>query len=96
MNPPAQHTAPCPLCGRPRPHSERYPLAVCSDCATLAKDQEGKALAFYNQDGSGGYMALVKESGERYNSHICFINGVRCYADEARFGGIVIQVADAK
>ncbi len=25
---------------------------------------------------------------------MCFINGVKCWADEARFGGIVIQITD--
>jgi hypothetical protein len=37
-------------------------------------------------------MAVVTETGEPYDSHLCLINGVPCYADEARFGGIVIEV----
>ena len=23
--------------------------------------------------------------------HVCYINGVRCWADEYRFGGIIIE-----
>lgn len=92
MNQSTRPMAPCPLCGHPRLHFDRYPLAVCQDCASKATDQEGHHLGFYNEDLSGGFKAVVTETGEPYNSHLCFINGVHCYADEARFGGIVIQV----
>ena len=92
MNQSARPTVPCSLCGDPRLHFDRYPLAVCQDCAAQATNQEGQHLDFYNVDLSGGYKAVVTETGERYDSHLCFINGVPCYADEARFGGIVIEV----
>jgi hypothetical protein len=36
-------------------------------------------------------MARYADTGEAYASHVCYIDGVACYADEARFGGIVIQ-----
>jgi len=38
----------------------------------------------------------VRETSEPHASHICYIRGIRCYADEARFGGIVIQVLQKK
>lgn len=92
MNSSTRPVAPCPLCGNSRLHFDRYPLAVCQDCAAKATNQEGQRLAFYNKDLSGGYRAIVTETGEPYDSHFCFIDGVSCYADEARFGGIVVQV----
>ncbi|MGD8759525.1 MAG: hypothetical protein PVJ07_04685 [Anaerolineales bacterium] len=39
-------------------------------------------------------MARYADTGEAYASHDCFIDGVACYADEARFGGIVIQAVE--
>jgi hypothetical protein len=39
----------------------------------------------------GSYAAKYVESGEPYSSHDCYIDGVHCRAEEARFGGIVVQ-----
>lgn len=58
----------------------------------MATSEDGRQLLFFNLGFFGGYGARYKDSGEKYLSHICFINGVKCYADEARFGGIVIEV----
>jgi len=57
-------------------------------------DAEGKQLAFYNEDMWGGFKASYADGDEPYTSHECFINGVKCWADEARFGGIVIQTVE--
>lgn len=40
---------------------------------------------------SGGFKAVVDEIQEEGEDHICYIEGVKCWADEARFGGIVIE-----
>jgi hypothetical protein len=40
---------------------------------------------------SGGYAARYADTGEPYSSHACYIDGLPCWADEARFGGIVIE-----
>ncbi|WP_334930180.1 hypothetical protein [Nostoc sp.] len=40
---------------------------------------------------SGGFEGIVTETKEKYESQICYIEGVRCWAEEARFGGIVIE-----
>ena len=40
---------------------------------------------------SGGFKAVVDETQEEGEDHICYIEGVKCWADEARFGGIVIE-----
>lgn len=39
-----------------------------------------------------GFVAEYADTGEEYQGHDCFIDGVKCHADEARFGGIVIEV----
>jgi hypothetical protein len=41
---------------------------------------------------SGGFEAKYADDGSDYPSHECNIDGVRCHADEAYFGGIVIEV----
>ena len=40
---------------------------------------------------TGGLQAVYSETGEPYLDHVCFVRGVRCCADEAHFGGIVVQ-----
>lgn len=76
------------------PFNPRYPRAVCPHCAEKACDSQGRPLAFYNEGASGGFIAIFRESGQPYPSQECFINGARCYVEEARFGGIVIQVVE--
>ncbi|TVQ09222.1 MAG: ADP-ribosylglycohydrolase family protein [Balneolaceae bacterium] len=39
-------------------------------------------------------MAEYADSGEAYNSRVCYIDGIECRAGEARFGGIVIEAVD--
>jgi hypothetical protein len=53
---------------------------------------DGRPLTFGNESMSGGFVAHYADGGAPYASHECLIDGIRCYADEARFGGIVIQV----
>lgn len=83
---------PCPICGTPVRHWERYPRAVCSPCEAKACDERGRRLAFYNVSAAGGFEAIVVGTREIYPSHRCYIDGVACWADEARFGGIVVQL----
>ncbi|MDO7841558.1 hypothetical protein [Sphingomonas immobilis] len=88
MLPEIQH---CPICGtavRPNP---RYPNYLCQTCAVRAKSSDGRPLTFFNTDMSGGYEARYADNGTPYGSHDCYVDGVLCHADEARFGGIVIQ-----
>jgi len=42
----------------------------------------------------GGFQALLVDSQEEYPSHICYIEGIKCWAEEGRFGGIAIEVCD--
>lgn len=86
------HFIPCPLCGQARPEFARYPLAVCSACAAQASSADGRRLRFEKEGLSGGLKGSYAEDGGSYASPECFIGGVRCRAEEARFGGVVIQV----
>jgi hypothetical protein len=82
---------PCPICSTPTQYFSRYPRAVCNDCYSKASDVQGRKLSFFNTSMSGGFEAIVAETKQEYPSNICYINGVKCWADEARFGGIVIE-----
>lgn len=81
----------CPICDKKLKYSIRYPHYICSACKAKAVDENGNSLSFYNIDMGGGFFAEYTETNEKRNSHICFINRVKCIADEARFGGIVLQ-----
>jgi len=63
-------------------------------CAVKAASADGRVLEFSNVDMSGGFVAHYADTGEEYPSHECFIGGVKCRADEAKFGGIVIEVVE--
>ena len=53
----------------------------------------GESPAVLQHVPRGGFIAYYADSNqiEIYPSHRCFIDGISCYADEARFGGIVIE-----
>lgn len=86
----------CPICGtKVRPY-ERYPRYLCSACAGRAVCEKGRPLSFSNTDLSGGFEACYADTGEPREGHACYVDGVACRADEARFGGIVIQTAGSE
>ena len=55
--------------------------------------QLDKLVVFFNEnsDGSGCKGEYKDSNSESYKSNQCYVNGVLCIAEEARFGGIVIQ-----
>jgi hypothetical protein len=81
---------PCPVCGAPASTSPRTPHLLCPVCVLEATDARGRPLRFSNGGLSGGFEARYAD-GARYHSHECFVRGLRCRADEAKFGGIVVQ-----
>ena len=85
----------CPICGIALEPVARYPRYVGQDCADRATSIDGRPLEFFNLGLSGGYGARYADNQTSYNSHDCFIDGQACRADEARFGGIVIELLDA-
>ncbi len=85
----------CPVCGAAQTPSPRYPRYLCGECAAKSTDESGRPLKFHNESFSGGFQAVYADTGEPRESHVCFVQGIRCWADEARFGGIVIQTQEA-
>ena len=53
-------------------------------------NSDGDELTFHNKDIFGGFFTKNKRTGETSEDHICYINGVKCWADEYRFGGVLI------
>ena len=86
----------CPICGKAGEPSPRYPRCICVECGQRATDKDGRPLWFTNASVSGGYEAYYRDSDEPYDSHICYVDGRKCWADEAHMGGIVVSIYDAR
>jgi hypothetical protein len=89
----------CPICGDDKRPNPRYPLYLCYKCSAEASDESGRKINFqlYHRNGSkfvAGFHAVYSDTGELRNSDICYIRGTRCLAEEAYFGGVVIQITD--
>lgn len=82
----------CPICGAAVAANPRYPKYLCTDCVKRASDGNGKRLSFFQSSPDGRYAARYAVDGEPYASHECFVDKKKCWADEARFGGIVVQL----
>jgi len=82
----------CPICDKNMFSFERYPNMICNECIELAVNKNGESIKFYNIDHTGGFISMVNDvKGEE---HECFINNIKCRADEARFGGIVVELSE--
>jgi hypothetical protein len=97
---PALPTHPCPICGTPTVHQDRYPASVCADCQARAADSTARRVVAYNEGLFGGLIVFYAESprgpqseiaGEVLESGRCFIDGIECTIGEARFGGVVVE-----
>ncbi len=88
----------CPICGAEQPAVPRYPGYLCRECVGRAATEDGRPLSLVNTSVSGGFTARYADSGELAEeesiTHIVYVDGVRCRADEARLGGIVVQPED--
>ena len=80
----------CGICSRFVDANPRYPNLVCYNCQDESPpvNVNNQNVEFGNIDASGGFKSVV--NGVSGEDHICYIKDVRCYANEARFGGIVI------
>ena len=84
---------PCPGCGRTVPRSDRYPVYLCRECVGRAVDAAGRAVSLWNESLSGGFLATYADGSpapEVTRDRIVYVDGVRCHADEAHLGGIVV------
>lgn len=89
---PPEHS--CPICRAPLRKVERYPRYVCQSCERAATSRDGRSVSFNNTGLFGGFAAKYTETGAIYDSDRCWIDGIECVAQEARFGGIVVQPVD--
>ena len=88
----------CSNCKSPVSYYPRYPKYICRNCsAKEITDENDYELSFSNIGMSGGLRITYKKDGEIIKEDtsqwqkLCFIEGKRFIATEARFGGIVIQ-----
>jgi len=84
----------CANCEQPVRFFERYPNYICQDCKNLLTDEQGRKVVFYNTHPLGtGCQGYYRGSDlkELYPSEYCFIEGHKYRAQEARFGGIVVE-----
>lgn len=74
-----QRSQPCPICNGETPYSQRYPRHVCRACLAEGVEVNGKT-------------SPLEEVDVYYRPVRCTVKGVRCIAEEAHFGGIVVNV----
>ncbi len=84
----------CPICSASVEPNVRYRDYICLECCSKAVDETGRKLGFGNESFSGGFVAWYADTNETRDSHICYIEHIECWADEAHMGGIVIRVYD--
>ena len=87
----------CPICKNNLDYyTPRYPNMICGNCSETndVKDIDGNSVSYENESVMGGFISLHNINGKiiKRQDHNCWIGGIKCYADESRFGGIVIQV----
>ncbi len=81
----------CPICKKIVSTNLRYDNYICEDCIKRAKTENGE-LVLFNTDIYGNITSYIKNSGIKYNSNICYIDGIKCIVSENRFGGIIINI----
>lgn len=105
-----RYTQPCPHCDRPTIYEERYPRAVCDHCRSRTTDHAGRRITGFNTGLSGGMICYYtdtlehsdgsssqkEECVETTRTGACFIDGHPATMQEARFGGVVVQLAPRK
>lgn len=94
-----RYSHPCPFCGRPAIHQDRYPRSVCDSCFPRTTDRAGRPVVGSNVSFSGGFVAHYadpprEECVEVTRTGRCYIDGREATMGEARFGGIVVQALD--
>lgn len=92
----------CSNCLREVDCDPRYPKYICHSCQSKEiKDLNGTIVYFSNIDMSGGLrVSYYDENNQKIREDSsqrqfeCYIDGKPFIAQEARFGGIVIQKKD--
>ncbi|WP_179007391.1 hypothetical protein [Winogradskyella forsetii] len=87
----------CSNCKVEKGFQQRYPKSICGSCHEKITDISGRKVEFFNTHWSGGGCQgyyIGTEQKEKYDSELCYINVKEYFAEEARFGGIVIQLKE--
>jgi len=79
----------CPTCSNVITKNKKYPTEICDECWYLTKNKNGRDIHFANKGINGRFLSMVGE--KVVNQHQCFVNGIECYADEGKYGGIIIE-----
>ncbi|MFC8529832.1 hypothetical protein [Nocardia sp. NPDC057227] len=96
-----RYTQPCPRCTRPALCNERYPRLVCDHCRARTTDSAGRRITGFNTSMGGGMIAYYtdtldraqhEECAEVTRTGRCLVDGRAAIMEEARFGGIAIQL----
>ena len=77
----------CPICSK-------VDRIVCNKCLSTYNtlNENGHEITFGNISISGGFYCKNMTTGEMFfDTHICYINNVKCWADNMYFGKIVIS-----
>ena len=82
----------CPICSKKLRPIKRYPKYICRECSKQVCDKYGRAVTFSNIDLFGGLIGHYVNTEEEYKSQYFYIKSTKCKAEEARFGGEVIQI----
>jgi hypothetical protein len=89
----------CSNCYKEVYFQARYPKYICFECESKNKyDKKGNLLEFSNLDITGGFRVTYMDShgkiireDETGDYCECYIDNKLFFAQEAKFGGIVIQ-----
>ena len=94
----------CPGCEQFIEYFGRYPNYLCSDCVGKLVTAAEAPVRFFNIGplGTGLEARLFNpatgqfdiEDPESSRTGHCYLYGALCIAEEARFGGVVVQLAD--
>lgn len=84
----------CPICAAPAiGHAWQYE-SVCDTCYDKAVCNEGRRFVSYNTAVSGGFEAKHLDDktmcAQVTGDNRCWIEGIECYTNEAKFGGTFI------
>ncbi|WP_298517952.1 hypothetical protein [uncultured Kordia sp.] len=88
----------CANCGSERlGFIQRYPKSICHECLPKVTDKNGRSVEFFNSHiggyGCQGYYSETNQQ-EKYELDVCYIDDKEFVAEEARFGGIVINLKE--
>ena len=91
------NTYDCPVCLKSHMILARYPSAVCNNCLKQYPlvNSTGQKIQFGNLSISGGFYCKNLVTGLMYyDEHVCFVNNIKCIADETQSGEFIINAIE--